>query len=41
MDESLIAKIELLGDLFVGIASNASRGESEEEDDLIAGTESG
>ncbi len=36
MDERLIAKIELLSDLFVGIAGDAPRGELEKEDDLIA-----
>lgn len=36
MDERLIAKIELLSDLFVGIAGDASRGELEKEDNLIA-----
>jgi len=36
MDERLIAKIELLSDLFVGIAGDSPRGELEKEDDLIA-----
>ncbi len=36
MDERLIAKIELLNDLFVDIAGDASRGELEKEDNLIA-----
>ncbi|WP_314039948.1 plasmid mobilization protein [Slackia exigua] len=41
MDERLIAKIELLSDLFVGIAGDASRGELEKEDNLIAKMERG
>lgn len=41
MDERLIAKIELLSDLFVGIAGDAPRGELEKEDDLIAEMERG
>ena len=41
MDERLIAKIELLSDLFVGIAGDASRGELEKEDNLIAEMERG
>ena len=36
MDEHLIAKIELLSDLFIGIAGDAPHGELEKEDDLIA-----
>lgn len=36
MDERLIAKIELLNDLFVDIAGDASRGELEKEDNLVA-----
>lgn len=36
MGERLIAKIELLSDLFVGIARDASHGKLEKEDDLIA-----
>ncbi|QWT17498.1 hypothetical protein KPC83_06600 [Collinsella sp. zg1085] len=36
MDARLIAKVELLSDLFVGIAGDAPRGELEKEDDLIA-----
>lgn len=36
MDERLIAKIELLSDLFVDIAGDASCGEPEKEDNLIA-----
>lgn len=36
MDERLIAKIELLSDLFIGIAEDAPHGELEKEDDLIA-----
>ncbi len=36
MDERLIAKIELLNDLFVDMAGDASRGELEKEDNLIA-----
>lgn len=36
MDERLIEKIELLSDLFVGIAGDAPRGELEKEDALIA-----
>lgn len=36
MDKHLIAKIELLSDLFVGIAGDAECGELEREDDLIA-----
>lgn len=36
MDERLIVKIELLSDLFVDIAGDASRGELEKEDNLIA-----
>lgn len=36
VDERLIAKIELLSDLFVDIAGDASRGELEKEDNLIA-----
>lgn len=41
MDERLIAKIELLSDLFVDIAGDAPRGELEKEDDLIAEMERG
>lgn len=41
MDERLIAKIELLSDLFVDIAGDASRGELEKEDNLIAEMERG
>ena len=41
MDERLIAKVELLSDLFVGIAGDASRGELEKEDNLIAEMERG
>lgn len=41
MDERLIAKIELLSDLFVGIAGDSPRGELEKEDDLIAEMERG
>lgn len=41
MDERLIAKIELLSDLFVGIAGDAPRGELEKEDDMIAEMERG
>ena len=36
MDERLIAKIELLSDLFVGIVGDVPRGELEKEDDMIA-----
>uniref|UniRef100_UPI0024B3314E hypothetical protein n=1 Tax=Curtanaerobium respiraculi TaxID=2949669 RepID=UPI0024B3314E len=36
MDKRLIAKVELLSDLFVGIAGDAECGELEREDDLIA-----
>lgn len=36
MDERLIAKIELLSALFVGIAGDAPHGELEKKDDLIA-----
>ncbi|WP_124061314.1 mobilization protein [Gordonibacter sp. Marseille-P4307] len=39
MDERLIAKIELLSDLFVGIAGDAEHGELEKEDSLIADME--
>lgn len=39
MDGRLIAKVELLSDLFVGIAGDAPRGPLEEEDALIAGME--
>ena len=35
MDERLIAKIELMSDLFIGIAGDAPRGELEMEDNLI------
>lgn len=41
MDERLIAKVELLSDLFVGIAGDASRGELEKEDELITDMERG
>lgn len=41
MDERLIAKIELLSDLFVDIAGDVSRGELEKEDNLIAEMERG
>lgn len=41
MEERLIAKIELLSDLFVGIAGDAECGELEREDDLIAEMERG
>lgn len=41
MDERLIAKIELLSDLFIGIAGDATCGELEKEDDLIAEMERG
>lgn len=36
MDERLIAKIELVSNLFVGIAGDLARGEFEKEDNLIA-----
>lgn len=36
MDARLITKVELLSDLFVGISEDASRGELEKEEDLIA-----
>lgn len=39
MDERLIAKIELLSDLFVGIAGDAEHGKLEKEDKLIADME--
>ncbi|WP_283171545.1 hypothetical protein [Curtanaerobium respiraculi] len=39
MDERLIAKIELLSDLFAGIAGDAPRGELEKEGSLIADME--
>ena len=41
MDERLIAKIELMSDLFIGIAGDAPRGELEMEDNLIAEMERG
>lgn len=41
MDERLIAKIELMSDLFIGIAGDAPRGELEMEDNLIAEIERG
>ena len=41
MDERLIAKIELLSDLFVGIAGDVERGELEKEDSLIADMQRG
>lgn len=41
MDERLIAKIELLSDLFVGIVDDVPRGELEKEDDMIAEMERG
>lgn len=41
MDERLIAKIELLSDLFIGIAGDALRSELEKEDNLIANMERG
>ena len=41
MDERLIAKIELLSDLFVGIVGDVPRGELEKEDDMIAEMERG
>lgn len=41
MDERLIAKIELLSDLFIGIAGDAPHGELEKEGDLIAEMERG
>lgn len=41
MDERLIAKIELLSDLFVDIAGDASRDELEKEDNLFAEMERG
>lgn len=39
MDERLIAKIELLADLFVGIAGDGSRNQLEAEDALISDME--
>lgn len=39
LDERLVAKIELLSDLFVGIAGHAPCGQLEEEDALIVGIE--
>lgn len=39
MDGRLVAKVELLSDLFVGIAGDAPRGQPEEEGALIAGME--
>ena len=41
MDERLIAKIELLRDLFVGIADDVERGELEKEESLIADMQRG
>ena len=41
MDERLIAKIELMSDLFIGIAGDVPRGELEMEDNLIAEIERG
>ena len=41
MDERLIAKIELLADLFVGIAGDGSRSQLEAEDALILDMERG
>ena len=41
MDERLIAKIELLSDLFVGIAGDVERGGLEKEDSLIADMQRG
>lgn len=41
MDERLIAKIELLADLFVGIAGDGPRSQLEAEDALIADMERG
>lgn len=41
MDKRLIAKIELLSDLFVGIAGDVERGELEKEDSLIADMQRG
>ena len=41
MDERLIAKVELLSDLFLGIAGNDPESEIEKEDGMIAGMERG
>lgn len=41
MDERLIAKIELLADLFVGIAGDGSHSQLEAEDALISNMERG
>lgn len=41
MDARLIAKVELLSDLFVGISEDAPRGELEKEDELITDMERG
>lgn len=41
MDERLIAKIELVNDLFIGIAGDLACGELEKEDDLIVEMERG
>lgn len=41
MDERLIAKVELLSDLFLGIAGDDPESELEKEDGMIAGMERG
>lgn len=41
MDKRLISKIELLSDLFAGIAGDAERGKLEKEDELIRDMERG
>lgn len=41
MDERLIAKVELLSDLFAGLAGDEPESEIEKEDDMIAGMERG
>jgi hypothetical protein len=41
MDERLIAKVELLSDLFLGIAGDNPESELEKEDGMIAGMERG
>lgn len=41
MDELLISKVELLSDLFVGVATDASNGVLAKEDSIITGIERG
>ena len=41
MDERLIAKVELLSDLFTGLVGDEPESEIDKEDDMIAGMKRG